>query len=107
VSDAHLKELRTALEQKGWRVLSEEEGDGYRISGLWRIQRSTRVEPTELLFEGLDDMRTLPVERAYACAVKNHKDVGLYFGSMAEFRKALPAFVRALDELQVNEPKNV
>jgi hypothetical protein len=107
VSDAHLKELRTPLEQNGWRVLLEKEGDDYRISGLWCIQRSTRVEPTEILFQSLDDMRTLPVERAYACAVKNHEEVGLYFGSMAEFRKALPAFVRALDGLQVNEPKNV
>ena len=105
MSDAHLRELRRALEQKGWRVLSEEEGDGYRVSGVWRIQRSTREEPAELLFEGFDDIRVLPVERAYACEVRGHKEIGLYFGSMKEFRKALPAFVRGLDVLETNESK--
>ncbi len=107
MGDSHLHELRTALEEKGWRLLSEEQGDGYRISGVWRIQRSTRVRPTEIFFEGLDDLQTLPVERAYACTVKDHKDIGLYFGSMKEFRKVLPAFVYALDVLETNEAKIV
>ncbi len=107
MSDTHLHELRTALEQRNWHLISQEEGDGYRISGVWRIQRSTRVPPTEIVFEGLDDLRTLPVERAYACEVKDHKEIGLYFGSMKEFRRALPAFVRALDMLETNETKIV
>ena len=107
MGDTHLDELRTALEQKGWRLLSQQDGDGYRISGVWRIQRSTRIGLTEILFEGFDDMRTLPVEQSYACEVKGHKELGLYFGSMKEFRKALPAFVRALDVLEKNETKIV
>jgi hypothetical protein len=107
MGDTHQQELRTALEEKGWRVISQEEGDGYRISGVWRIQRSTRLPPTQILFQGLDDMRTLPVEQAYACEIKDHKGIGLYFGSMKEFRKALPAFVRALDMLESNDIKIV
>ena len=107
MSDTHLHELRTALEEKGWHLISQEEGDGYRISAVWRIQRSTRVQPTEIVFAGLDDMRTLPVERAYACEVKDHKDIGLYFGSMKEFRKALPAFLHGLDTLETNKTKAV
>ena len=103
MGDTHLSELETALEQKGWRLISREKGDGYRVSGVWRVQRSARVPPTEILFAGLDDMRTLPVERAYACEVKDHKDISLYFGSMKEFRKALPAFVHSLDALETNE----
>jgi hypothetical protein len=105
MGDTHLNELRTGLEEKGWRLISRGEGDGYRISEVWRIQRSTRIGPTEIVFDGLDDMRTLPVERAYACEVKDHKDIGLYFGAMKEFRKALPAFLRALDTLEANETK--
>jgi hypothetical protein len=107
MGDTHLSELKTALEEKGWRLISRDEGDGYRISAVWRIQRSTRIPPTEILFAGLDDMRTLPVERAYGCEVKDHKDIGLYFGSTKEFRKALPAFVHALDALETNETKIV
>ncbi len=107
MGDTHLSELKTALEKKGWRLISQLEGDGYRISGVWRIQRSTRIPPTEVLFAGLDDMQTLPIERAYACEVKEHKEIGLYFGSMKEFRAALPAFVHALDALETNETKIV
>ena len=103
MDDTHLHELRTALEQKGWRLISQEEGDGYRISGVWLIQRSTRVRPIEICFEGLDDMQTLPLERAYACEVKDHNEISLYFGSMKEFRKALSAFVTALDALETKE----
>jgi hypothetical protein len=107
MGDTHLHELKVALEEKGWHLISQEEGDGYRISGVWRIQRSTRMHPAEIVFAGLDDMRTLPVERAYACEVKDHKDIGLYFGSMKEFRKALPAFLHALDTLETNKTKIV
>jgi hypothetical protein len=49
----------------------------------------------------------MPVERAHACEVKDHQNIGLYFGSMKEFRKALPAFVHALDALETNETKIV
>jgi hypothetical protein len=100
MGDTHLDELRNALEQKGWNVVSQEDGDDYRISAVWRIQRSTRAEPTNLLFAGLDDMRTLPIEQAYACEVQGRKDVSLYFGSMKEFRKALPGFIAALDHVE-------
>ena len=107
MGDTHLDELKGALEQKGWRLILRGAGDDYRISGIWRIQRSTHVPPTEILFAGLDDLRALPIERAYACEVKDHKNIGLYFGSMREFRKALPEFVHALDALEINEIKLV
>lgn len=107
MGDTHLHELRNALEGNGWSLVTEEEGDGYRISAVWRIQRSTRIEPTQLLFEGLDDLRTLPIEQAYACEVKGRKDVSLYFGSMKEFRKALPKFISALDTVELHATKTV
>jgi len=105
MGDTHLDELRNALENKGWKVISQDEGDGYSISAVWHIQRSTRAEPTALLFEGLDDMRTLPIEQAYACKVKGRKNASLYFGSMKEFRKALLGFVSALDRIEQDEIK--
>ncbi len=105
MGDKHLQELRSALEGKGWRLLRQDEGDGYRISAVWRIQRSTRMEPIELFFEGLNDLHVLPIQKAYACAVKDQKEISVYFGSMKEFRKALPAFVIALDQLERDENK--
>lgn len=100
MGDSHLHELRRALEGKGWKLISQDEGDGYRISGIWGVQRSTRAEPTRILFDGLDDLRALPIEQAYACRVEGRKDVLLYFGSMKEFRKALPGFISALDRVE-------
>ena len=100
VGDTHLNELREALEEKGWLVLSEKEGDGYRLSRVWQIQRSTKAAATELLFDGLDDLQVLPIERAYACHVADKKNLSIYFGSMKEFRKALPTFVAGLDGLE-------
>ena len=107
MGDTHLHELRSVLEKKGWNVLSEDEGDGYRISAVWRVQRSTRVGLTELLFEGVDDLCCLPLEQAYACKVKGWKNASLYFGSMKEFRKALPEFIAALDRVETEAIKNV
>ena|SRR5258708_18836394 len=106
MGDTHLNEMRKALERKGWNILSEEEGDGYRISRVWRIRRSTRAETTELLFDGMDDLQVLPVERAYGCHAAGRESLSIYFGSMKEFRKALPEFVSRLDSLE-DEKKNV
>ncbi len=106
MGDTHLNELRRALQDKGWRVLSEREGDGYKISRAWQIQRSTTAAVTELLFDGLDDLQVLPIERAYACHVAGRRSVSIYFGSMKEFWKALPTFMSRLDSLE-NEKKSV
>jgi hypothetical protein len=100
MGDTHLQELRSALESKGWQLLSQDEGDCYRISAVWRVQRSTRIEPTELLFQGLDDLHVLPIQQSYACEVRDHKEIAIYFGSMRQFRKALPGFVTVLDQLE-------
>jgi hypothetical protein len=106
VGDTHLNELRLALEDRGWRVSSEREGDGYKISRAWQIQRSTKAAVTELLFDGQDDLQVLPIERAYACHVAGRKNLSIYFGSMKEFRKALPTFMSGLDSLE-DEKKSV
>jgi hypothetical protein len=106
MGDTHLSELREALDRKGWKFLSEQEGDGYGISGVWRIQRSTRAEVTELYFEGLDDLRVLPMAQAYGCHIKGQEAHGIYFGSMKEFRKSLPGFISGLDRIE-NEKKSV
>ena|SRR5438132_8935710 len=106
MGDTHFDELRKALERRGWKVISEEDGDGYRISRVWRIQRSSRAEVTDILFEGFDDLQVLPMPQAYACRVKDRKDISIYFGSMKEFRKALPGFISGLDILEDGK-KNV
>jgi len=59
---------------------------------------------TELNFDGMDDLKALPMERAYACHCTARKNLSIYFGSMKEFHKALPVFLAGLDALE-NEKK--
>jgi hypothetical protein len=100
MGNTHLRELQQALEQRGWTLVSEEGGDGYRTSGVWRIQRSTRAGIIELHFEGLDDLKVLPITKSYGCHAKGSENTSLYFGSMKEFRKVLPTFLSAMDALE-------
>lgn len=79
----HLDELRIALERSGWRLTSELPGDDYRISGSWTLQRSGNTAGLIIDFEGLDDMKTLPVAQSYACSARG-TPTSLYFGRKGE-----------------------
>lgn len=45
----HLDDLKNNIEQRGWRVLSQQDGGEYRISATWVIQRSTQSELYSLI----------------------------------------------------------
>ncbi len=76
----HLEDLRNALEKSGWRVTDELQGDEYKISATWRIRRNSPVMTLSIDFNGLDDMRTLPIEQSYGCSVREKPGCDLYFG---------------------------
>lgn len=100
----HLDELRNALERRGWRYEGELPGDDYRISATWRFGRSGRDTFLLIDFEGLDDLRTLPITESYACHVRGSQHA-LYFrrrghrGSRSRdhWLQELAAFVAVLD----------
>lgn len=83
MGDIHLKQLRNLLEKCHWRFVAEKPGDGYRISGVWEIVRPDGSNPLSLHFNGLDDLRTLPMEQSYACFIKEHPEIDLYFGKIS------------------------
>ena len=101
MAEQHLRELRDALSRRGWRILGERPGDDYRVSGSWEIQRSTRVPPVLIDFNGLDDMACLPMQECYGCAIRGHQAPGLYFskGYGKHWQADLEAFVQSLDGL--------
>ena len=101
----HLAELKAALEKLGWRIAKEMPGDEYAISGTWELCRSG--DSNVLLdFNGLDDMRTLPLTKIYGCDVRGTSH-GLYFlrrGTSGTKRRArwsdeLSRFVTAIGDL--------
>ena len=79
MAEWHLKELRNAIERSGWRFVTERPGDNYRFSASWEFERSDKEPALWIDFEGLDDMRTLPIEQSYGCRARNHSGEGLYF----------------------------
>jgi hypothetical protein len=104
----HLDELQAFLERRGWRIIAQQAGDEYSISATWVIQRSTQAEPLLIDFEGLDDMKTLPLEQSYGCHIRGHSLVGVYFGRKghksssrrANWQEELSKFATQLDELE-------
>ena len=74
----HLDELRAALDRNGWSIVALE-GDDYRVSGVWQLRRSGDSRIVMVDFEGLDDLKTLPLEQSYACRVRGTSN-SLYFG---------------------------
>ena len=80
MAEWHLREIRNALEARGWRIVAQHPGDDYRVSATWEIERSTKESPVFLDFEGLDDLITLPLEQSYSCRIRGHNSLGLDFG---------------------------
>jgi len=107
MSEKHLKDLRTALERKGWSILTEHPGNDYDTSGSWEIRRSLQKTSLYIDFSGLDDLKTLPLARSYGCHLRSHKETGLYFRRPGEkgtkrrqlWSKELSDFVARLEKL--------
>ena len=95
----HLDSLRDALGKRGWDVIGEIAGNDYNISGSWQIQRSIKRPPLHIDFEGLDDMQTLPMARAYACRLRERSKLSLYFGKQRAWKSGLRTFISELDKV--------
>lgn len=79
MSHEHLENLRNKLEQIGWIVAEELEGNDYDISAVWLITRPNGSKKLHIDFQGLDDMVTLPIEKSYGCKVREFPKISLYF----------------------------
>jgi len=106
MADWHLNELREAFERRGWRLVAEHPGDGYRTSASWEIARSGQRSNLFLDFDGLDDMQTLPLDESYGCGVRESR-FKLYFSRRGEtgssqrmkWTNELTNFIDALDRV--------
>jgi hypothetical protein len=104
MAEWHLRQLDEQLAKHGWLIGDVHEGDDYRVSATWEIMRG---DARLLLdFQGLDDMKTLPLQEAYGVEVRGEENLGLYFGKKpteARPNRAwvddLVAFVDALDTI--------
>ncbi len=69
MAEWHLRELRGALEQKGWQIIAELPGQDNATSCVWEIRRSTREPAVFIAFEGQDELTTLPIAESYGCHI--------------------------------------
>jgi hypothetical protein len=103
VADWHLRELDEQLSPRGWHIEAVFRGNDYDISASWKIVRGDLEHVLD--FEGLDDLDTRPLERAYGVRVRDRESSGLYFGRRPSdarpnrrWEHELDALVAALDE---------
>jgi hypothetical protein len=97
MSHQHLSDIRSALERNHWRVIEELPGNDYDVSAAWKIARPNGSSACHLEFEGLDDMKTLPIERAYAIRVREAPEVIAYLARESRsWPEALAKFIDAL-----------
>ena len=86
MADWHLSELRQAIEKAGWRFVAERPGDEYRISATWEFERDSSEANVLINFDGLDDLKTLPITESYGCHLQGSRHASLYFGRKGNTR---------------------
>lgn len=79
MAEWHLKELRNAIERSGWRFVAEHPSDDLYISASWEFKRGDKEPVLWIDFGGIDDLRTLPIERSNGCQARHRPSEGLYF----------------------------
>jgi hypothetical protein len=106
VANWHLRELEGSLANAGWRVVDVKKGNGYDVSASWEIERGGKRVVVD--FEGLTEHAVaLPLEEGYACKVREHPALSLYFGKKpsqsrprGSWNRKLSAFVVGLGEVE-------
>lgn len=79
MAEWHLRELRDALEQRGWRLIAELPSDKHNVSAYWQLQRSSKKPAVVIAFDGLDESKVLPLFESYGCYVVGQERLILYF----------------------------
>ena len=94
----HLEKLRVALERRGWSCV-ELPVDEFGVSATWELRRSRDERVLHIDFEGLNDLRTLPIHESYGCRVRETGE-GLYFRrqrTLGLWQEEVAAFVEHLE----------
>ncbi|NOT41105.1 MAG: hypothetical protein HOP13_11485 [Alphaproteobacteria bacterium] len=97
MADWHLAELEEALSKRGWRIVARLDGDNYRISASWQLERGNDPRKILIDFDGLDDLRTLPIEQSYACQQRGTKNSLYFYRKGVHWTGKLSQFVDGLE----------
>jgi hypothetical protein len=99
MTEYHLKSLKKELEKNHWRISNETGGNGYNISGVWKVTRPNNSKSFHIEFEGLHEERVLSMNNAYGCTVKEDKSISAYFGKASKsWPKELSQFIENINK---------
>jgi hypothetical protein len=103
MSMSHLKELRAALVDSGWKIVSERlrGEDDVEGASTWEVRRVGDKCSVLIDFTGFGPMgEDISLEESYACAVRGRQDCGLYFRRINRSRELwlqdLSAFISSI-----------
>jgi hypothetical protein len=85
MAEWHLQDLRTGLERRGWRIISEHDGNGRDVAATWELVRSPNTSGVLIDFLALNgDGNLLPLNQSYALAVRADPTIDLYFSKRGD-----------------------
>jgi hypothetical protein len=100
----HLYDIKAALNRNHWEVVSELPGNDYEVSAVWQIARPNGSNLLHIEFQGLDDMKTLPIDRAYGIKIREAPDIGVYFSRPSRsWITELEQFISKLEQYANNQ----
>jgi len=111
MSNQYIEKLESGLIEKGWKILQKEEEVDWAISGVWKIQRSSKISPFYLEFDGMDAIgsnKITPMVSSDGCYIRGNKNIYLRFKNYEkEWSKKLNLFLSELDRLEQDTSKNL
>ena len=106
MSRSHLVELRTQLERRHWKVLTENQTLTHNSPLSWTIARPNGDTPLTLEFHpgsygAHGDWQHESIDESIACQVVEYPEIShLYFGKFrGQFQKDVVAFADAIDTI--------
>lgn len=97
MTQRHLDDLENALNRSHWIVSERLPSNNYEISGYWTICRPDGSHQTTLSFDGLDDLNTLPMDKAFGCNAKSIEGASLHFSKGSSWNQNLREFITVLE----------
>jgi len=98
MAEWHLVELENRLSNLGWNIISRDIIPEFHVSATWTLKRNREIR---IDFSGNDDLKTLPLNKAYACSIQEEKSIkSLYFYKRGEmWDKNLDEFIQQINQL--------
>lgn len=96
----HLNSLLNKLVNDGFVIYEELDGNDYDISAEWVVCYKRTEKTARLLFEGLDDLAVLPIDKSYGVYLAGMPNTKAYISKQKPNKScALKEWDESIDKL--------